>query len=197
MSRLDEPAPLADRRDPAEDHEEPDFAAPFSRVKIRVGALVFSGHDVALIRRDRPTGSHYTPPGGNVDHGEHLIDALHRELAEELELAPGDGSAPELCWIQDQMVTRPGPTPPPRKIHMIFRMHITPEVRARLAIVEHDELADGSTELGIIEWVNYRKAGDLPLFPLIGDAISALPAPDAPSKNPLLPPITDQNYTWV
>lgn len=36
---------------------------PFSRIKIRTGALVFCGEDVALIRRDRPTGSHYTPPG--------------------------------------------------------------------------------------------------------------------------------------
>lgn len=40
---------------------------PFARVKIRTGALVFCGDDIALIRRDRSTGSHYTPPGGNVD----------------------------------------------------------------------------------------------------------------------------------
>ncbi|MGW4792203.1 hypothetical protein ACWEPC_07285 [Nonomuraea sp. NPDC004297] len=40
-----------------------DPTTPFSCVKIRTGALVFCGHDVALIRRDRPTGSHYTPPG--------------------------------------------------------------------------------------------------------------------------------------
>jgi 8-oxo-dGTP diphosphatase len=36
---------------------------PFSRIKIRTEALVFCRVDVALIRRDRPTGSHYTPPG--------------------------------------------------------------------------------------------------------------------------------------
>jgi 8-oxo-dGTP diphosphatase len=63
-----------------------DPTTPFSRVKIRTGALVFCGDDIALIRRDRPTGSHYTPPGGNVNTGEHLIDALRRELAEELRL---------------------------------------------------------------------------------------------------------------
>jgi ADP-ribose pyrophosphatase YjhB (NUDIX family) len=88
--------------------------APFSRVKIRVGALVFCGENVALIRRDRPAGSHYTPPGGNVEPGEDILDALRRELAEELHLSPGDATAPELCWVQDQMVTRPGPTTPPR-----------------------------------------------------------------------------------
>ncbi|MCK2218566.1 hypothetical protein MF672_032935 [Actinomadura sp. ATCC 31491] len=30
MSQPDETAPLADRRDPAEDHEEPDFAEEFT-----------------------------------------------------------------------------------------------------------------------------------------------------------------------
>lgn len=174
-----------------------DPTTPYSRVKVRTGALVFCGHDVALIRRDRPTGSHFTPPGGNVHTGEDLIDALGRELAEELRLDLADATAPELCWIQDQMVTRPGPTPPPRKIHMIFRCHITPDVRARLATVEYDELPDGSNEPGIIEWVNYRKAEELPLFPLIGAAVSALPAPGGPVGNPLLPAITDDNYTWV
>ncbi|WP_235855073.1 hypothetical protein [Nonomuraea aridisoli] len=95
------------------------------------------------------------------------------------------------------MVTRPGPTPPPRKIHMIFRCHITSDVRARLATVEYDDLPDGSSEAGVIEWVNYRKSEHLPLFPLIGTAVSALATPDAPPGNPLLPAVTDQNYTWV
>ncbi|MGW6499300.1 NUDIX domain-containing protein [Nonomuraea angiospora] len=170
--------------------------APFSRVKIRTGALVFCGDDIALIRRDRPTGSHYTPPGGNVDSGEDLLDALRRELAEELRLNLDDATQPELCWIQDQRVTRPGP-PPPRKIHMIFRLHITPNVRTQLATVEYDELPDGGSEPGIIEWLNYRKAAAIPLFPLIGAAVSAMPAPDATVGNPLLPAVTDANYTWV
>ncbi|MET7330139.1 NUDIX hydrolase [Nonomuraea sp. NPDC005650] len=171
--------------------------APFSRVKIRTGGLIFCGDDIALIRRDRPNGSHYTPPGGNVDPGEDLIEALRRELAEELRLNLDDATPPELCWIQDQRVTRPGRTPPPRKIHMIFRCHVTPEVRARLATVEYDDLPDGGSEPGVVAWVNYREAELLPLLPLIGSAISTLPAPDAPPGNPLLPPVTDQNYTWV
>ncbi|MDX6341135.1 MAG: hypothetical protein QOH87_1273, partial [Trebonia sp.] len=35
------------------------------------------------------------PPGGNVEHGEEL----HLRLA--------DATASELCWIQDQMISRP------------------------------------------------------------------------------------------
>ncbi|MFD1539398.1 NUDIX domain-containing protein [Nonomuraea guangzhouensis] len=173
-----------------------DPTAPFSRVKIRSGAVVFCGEDVALIRRDRPTGSHYTAPGGNVRPGEDIHEALHRELAEELQLDLDDATPPELCWIQDQMVVRPGPTPPPRKIHLIFRCHITPEVRQRLATVEYDNLPDGGHELGVIEWVNYRKTATLPLFPLIGPALTALPTPGSPTANAWLPPITDNNYIW-
>jgi 8-oxo-dGTP diphosphatase len=172
-------------------------SASFSVVKIRTGALVFCGDDVALIRRDRPTGSHYTPPGGNVEPAEDLHEALRRELAEELHLDLSDATPPELCWIQDQMVTRPGPTPPPRKLHLIFRCTVTPQVRAKLATIEYDEQPGGCHEPGIIEWINYRKTAEIPLFPLIGQTLAGLPSPDAPISNPLLPPVTDANYTWV
>ncbi|MFI6177817.1 NUDIX domain-containing protein [Nonomuraea sp. NPDC051191] len=169
---------------------------PFSHVKIRVAGLVFCGRELALIRRDRPSGALYTPPGGNVHPGEDLVDALSRELAEELRLDPGDATVPQLCWIQDQMITRPGPTPPPRKLHLIFRLHITPEVRAKLATVEYDELPDGTSEPGIIEWVDHRQAARLNLFPLIGVAVSTLADPTAPPANPYLTPMTDATYTW-
>jgi 8-oxo-dGTP diphosphatase len=171
--------------------------APFSRIKIRAAALVFCGEDVALIRRDRPAGSHYTPPGGNAEPGEDILNALRRELAEELRLSLADATEPELCWIQDQMVTRPGPTAPPRKLHLIFRCFITPVVRGTLATVEYDEQPDGTQEPGIIEWISYRKLAELPLFPLIGQALAALPSPAAPAGNPYLPAITDDNYTWA
>jgi 8-oxo-dGTP pyrophosphatase MutT (NUDIX family) len=175
----------------------PTEPAPFSRIKIRAGALVFCGEDVALIRRDRPAGSLYIPPGGNVEPGEDILDALRRELAEELRLSLAEASEPELCWIQDQMVSRPGPTAPPRKLHLIFRCFITASERATLAAVEYDEQPDGTQEPGIIEWISYRKLAELPLFPLIGAAVASLPSPAAPVGNPHLPAITDHNYTWA
>ncbi|GAA2697296.1 NUDIX hydrolase [Nonomuraea recticatena] len=156
---------------------DPHGATPFSCVKIRVGALVFCGDDIALIRRDRADFVHYTPPGGKVEPGEDLLAALARELAEELALDISHATPPQLLWVADQMVTRPGPTPPPRKLHLIYRLHVTPEVRARMAVEEYDELPDGNREIGIVEWIDYRKTAELPIFPPIGPALAALPSP--------------------
>ncbi len=170
---------------------------PFSRIKIRTGALVFCGDQVALIRRERPDSVHYTPPGGNVEAGEDLEAALARELEEELGLKPGQATTPELLWVVDQRVSRPGSTPPPRKLHLIYRLHIAEDVRDQLAAEEYDELPDGSHEVGFIDWIDYRKTADLPIFPPIGPALAALPTADAPVGSAALPAVTDENYTWV
>ncbi|MFJ9456234.1 NUDIX hydrolase [Kitasatospora sp. NPDC101447] len=170
---------------------------PFSRIKVRVTGLVFCGDDVALLRRDRTDSTHYTTIGGNVAAGEDFRAAAVRELQEELGLAPDQAGDLELVAMADARVSRPGPTAPPRKIHLIYRTHVTPEVRATLATQEFDELPDGGHEVGTIEWIDYRKVGDLPLFPPIGKVLAQLPSPHAPLPAFELEPVTDQNYTWI
>ncbi|MFK0255066.1 NUDIX hydrolase [Streptomyces sp. NPDC090445] len=176
---------------------DPSPSVPFSRIKVRTGALVFCGDEVALIRRDRPASALYTLPGGNVEDGEDFTAALHRELAEELALDAGLAEGGDLMWIVDQRVTRPGPTAPPRKLHLLYRFHITPAVRSGLAAHEADELPDGTHDIGVIEWIDYREAASLPLFPPVGPALAALPDPRAAVPDAALPPVTDRNHTWI
>ncbi|RPK88546.1 hypothetical protein EES47_13960 [Streptomyces sp. ADI98-12] len=171
--------------------------APFSRIKIRAGALVFCGDDVALIRRDRAESTHYAPPGGNVEPGEDLDAGLARELAEGLGLDKALAEGGDLLWVVDQRVTRPGPTPPPRKKHLVYRFHISPDVRAMLAEQELDELPDGSHEVGVTEWIDYCKTAELSIFPPIGPALAALAIPRAVVTDAALEAVTDENYTWV
>nr|WP_248628167.1 NUDIX hydrolase [Nonomuraea coxensis] len=171
---------------------------PFGRIKIRVSALVFCGDEVALLRRDRPDGiCLFTTIGGNVCEGEPLDAALARELEEELALAPGSGTEPELLWLMDARVSRPGSTPSPRKLHLIYRLHVSPEVRRALATHELDEMAAGGHEVGHVQWIDYRQAADLPLFPPVGAALARLAGPAARPGAVELPAVTDKEYSWI
>jgi nucleoside triphosphatase len=48
-----------------------------------VGALIFNDQDQLLIVKTHKWHGNYTIPGGHVELGEHLIEALEREIREE------------------------------------------------------------------------------------------------------------------
>ena len=52
--------------------------------RIRVSALLQWNDRVLLCRHEKPGKEYWLLPGGGVNTGESLVDALHRELAEEL-----------------------------------------------------------------------------------------------------------------
>ncbi len=54
--------------------------------RIRVSALLRWNEGVLLCRHEKPGKEYWLLPGGGVQSGESLVDALHRELAEELGL---------------------------------------------------------------------------------------------------------------
>jgi 8-oxo-dGTP diphosphatase len=52
--------------------------------RIRVSAILSWKGRVLLCRHEKPGKEYWLLPGGGVNSGESLVDALHRELAEEL-----------------------------------------------------------------------------------------------------------------
>lgn len=66
---------------------------PVPRIVVAVGAIVVDGERILLIQRGHPPGEGlWSIPGGRVELGETLPEALRREIQEEcgLEIAVGD-----------------------------------------------------------------------------------------------------------
>jgi 8-oxo-dGTP diphosphatase len=55
-------------------------------VRIRVAALIVKAGSLLLVKHSKDGSSYWMPPGGGVDSGETLSEALVRELHEELAL---------------------------------------------------------------------------------------------------------------
>lgn len=53
------------------------------RPRVRVAAIIIIDEAVVLVRQSRGAAPYYLLPGGGVDAGETLVDALVREVAEE------------------------------------------------------------------------------------------------------------------
>ena len=73
--------------------------------RISVRALVLDGDDVIAIENLIAPGMLHMP-GGGIEHGETMLDALGRELHEELSAAPA--SAEYLLAIENLFDTPPG-----------------------------------------------------------------------------------------
>ena len=145
------------------------------RVRVRVGALVFDRPDAPTgvllaehdgIWDDRPF---WTPPGGGVELGEPLAEALQREVQEETGV---DVSVGPLRYVLDFV------RPPLHAVSFYFECR-TPDLgRARLG--SDPELGDAQILRGL-RVVPFEEMGGLTLYPepfqdrLATDARSGFP----------------------
>ena len=69
------------------------------RVEVAVGAIVRRGDELLLVRRGRePAVGEWSVPGGRVEPGETLMEAVVRELEEETGLRGVCG--PQVGWVE-------------------------------------------------------------------------------------------------
>jgi 8-oxo-dGTP pyrophosphatase MutT (NUDIX family) len=128
-----------------------------SRPVIRVVAAVIVDADgrVLLVRKRGTTA--FMQPGGKIDAGESAVEALQREIAEELGLVVPVSAIHPLGRHIAEAANEPG--------HLVDAELFTVNAKGQpLAAAEIDEIA----------WIDPATPGDIELAPLTREAVFAL-----------------------
>ena len=89
--------------------------------RIRVSAVLRRENGILLVRQEKPGRQYWLLPGGGVRTGESLMDALLRELSEEIGIEE-DFSFEGPVAIADS-ISPPG-VPPKHVVHIVFAGHL-------------------------------------------------------------------------
>jgi 8-oxo-dGTP diphosphatase len=118
--------------------------------RIRVSAILRRETGILLVRQEKPGREYWLLPGGGVNAGESLVDALRRELEEEVGLAE-DFVFEGPVAIADSIAPPAGPSK--HVVHIIFAGHLGHQSLERVtstdAAVRNHRLFDPEELVGI------------------------------------------------
>ena len=110
-----------------------------TRFTVTAGAVIFNDkREVLLLKHRFRAGSGWGLPGGFMEHGEQPVDALRRELREEIGLE-----------LDDVEIFAARSFKKPKQVEVLFRARANAEVKTRTMEVERaewfalDSLPDG------------------------------------------------------
>lgn len=70
---------------------------PMKKVRIRVAAIIIEDSKILMVAHKKKDRIYWLPPGGGVNFGESLEDALKREIAEEVNINVAVGVPEIIC----------------------------------------------------------------------------------------------------
>ena len=107
--------------------------------RIRVSAILGWSGRLLLCRHEKPGKEYWLLPGGGVDIGESLTDALQRELEEELGIDDEVSVEGPVCVVES---IAPKPTPSSKHVvHIVFAGDLTG--RSLETVTSHDAAVRG------------------------------------------------------
>ncbi|MFW5800315.1 MAG: NUDIX domain-containing protein [Spirochaetota bacterium] len=117
-------------------------------IRVRATGIVIENDSILLIKYDDDNGIHYNLPGGGVQEGESIIQALKRELKEEADI---DIDAGSLVFTTEYI----------GKIHnlaLFFECKLKEGSYPRMPETRDDFQID-------VEWVHHSKLKDIKIYP--------------------------------
>lgn len=116
-------------------------------IEIRIDGVIFNDHgEILLAHHEKEKKSYWVLPGGHLQFGESLENALRRELNEELGFE--DVEVKDLIFV-DEFVT-----PSRHVVHIGFDVHVVDEYLANVGVITENESIKEVRFFSLAEIVN-------------------------------------------